>query len=628
MKIYCPNCGVKGSADDSYSGRKIKCPKCQEMFNLTPDMAIDQREFLTADLDADSLAESVGQDTVQEESGLDLDSSLEATLPESEEDLMADSLDLNEEFGDVVDSAETLAAEDEEDDSLDWEDFGGKPDKEIAESEIAGVTDDLQESEGQDTVQEEKGLDIDSSLEVALPENEEDLMADSLDLSEEFGDVVDSAEPLAAEEEETSEELAAEEEDDDSFDWEEFGAELDKEIAESEMAGATDDLQETEAFQNEEGPVADLDESFTLDDKDNLATLTAPEVVMPLFVDDEKDDGSDEESTDVVDTAEVMGFADADFPEAEEEPDVIIGDDSDEIVIVEEEPYGFDKEQCWQCGKKDSIGEPFIAVDGRLYCTDCLPADESGEESIVGAGSLLGSGLAGEENVAEDQNQEEVEVPERNGQFTIGGVIRESWDQVKGIKGSVWAGSAIMYLVLLVIFAGGAFLLPDAALEPEGDAGLVGYLLPALLQVVTEVVSMLFIAGLVFMGIRKVAGDKVSWKMIFHGFSFTGKIIVMSILQFILVSIGFLLLILPGIYLSVGYAMAIPLIVDKNMSPWQALEASRKAVHKVWWKVAALYLVMCLIFLVAAIPLGIGLIWAWPMLMVAAGVVYHRLFIK
>ena len=63
MKIYCPHCGVKGSADDSYSGRTIKCPKCQEMFDLTTDMAIDPSEFLTVDLDSPvaALAESEEQ---------------------------------------------------------------------------------------------------------------------------------------------------------------------------------------------------------------------------------------------------------------------------------------------------------------------------------------------------------------------------------------------------------------------------------------------------------------------------------------------------------------------------------------------------------------------------------------
>ena len=32
MKMYCPRCGVKGSADDSYLGRRITCPKCSETF--------------------------------------------------------------------------------------------------------------------------------------------------------------------------------------------------------------------------------------------------------------------------------------------------------------------------------------------------------------------------------------------------------------------------------------------------------------------------------------------------------------------------------------------------------------------------------------------------------------------
>lgn len=552
MKIYCPHCGVKGSADDSYSGRKIKCPKCQEMFDLKPDMAIDQSEFLTTDLESEAPPETVAEDVVQEDSSLDLDSPVVA-LAESEEEQLDELLDLGEDPG--------------------------------------------------------------GALGVEGPE---------------------------------STELTVE---DDSLDWGDFGAELDKEIAASEAEDATGDLSELDDFPKEDGPIAELgdsDESLSLDDSNtdnNLSTLTAAEVVMPLFVDDENNDDvsaevSNDDLTDAIDSSEVLGFADADLPgddEVEEEADVILGDDSDDVVIVEDEPYGLDKEQCWQCGKKDSVGEPFIAIDGRLYCIDCLPAEEAEGEGtsvtniaaagVAGAAATLGSGLASDEDTVDEENLEAAEVPKGKKKFTVGGVIRESWEKVKGIKGSIWAGSALMYLVLIVIIAGGAFLLPDPATELEG-AGVTAYLVSALYQVVTEVVSMLFIAGLVFMGIRHVVGDKVSWKMIFHGFSFTGKIVVVSILQFILVAIGFLLLILPGIYLVVGYAMAIPLIVDKNMSPWQALETSRKAVHKVWWKVAALYIVMSLILLVAAIPLGIGLIWAWPMMMVTAGVVYHRLFSK
>src|SRR5262245_59217648 len=44
----------------------------------------------------------------------------------------------------------------------------------------------------------------------------------------------------------------------------------------------------------------------------------------------------------------------------------------------------------------------------------------------------------------------------------------------------------------------------------------------------------------------------------------------------ILVSIGFFLLIVPGIYLAVSYVFTMPLIVDKKLDFWPAMELSRK----------------------------------------------------
>jgi len=72
----------------------------------------------------------------------------------------------------------------------------------------------------------------------------------------------------------------------------------------------------------------------------------------------------------------------------------------------------------------------------------------------------------------------------------------------------------------------------------------------------------------------------------------------------------------PAIYLTVGYAMTLPLIVDKNLSPWQAMEMSSKVVQKICWKVAGLTIVMLLIFMVSLVPMGI----------VLAGVVHQHLF--
>jgi len=70
----------------------------------------------------------------------------------------------------------------------------------------------------------------------------------------------------------------------------------------------------------------------------------------------------------------------------------------------------------------------------------------------------------------------------------------------------------------------------------------------------------------------------------------------------------------------------LPLILDQEMSAWEAMEASRKAIHKVWWKVAGTLFLMGLIYTVSALPLGIGLIWTVPMFIVLGGVIYRCLF--
>jgi len=86
-------------------------------------------------------------------------------------------------------------------------------------------------------------------------------------------------------------------------------------------------------------------------------------------------------------------------------------------------------------------------------------------------------------------------------------------------------------------------------------------------------------------------------------------------------------LILPGLYLSIAYTFTMPLIVDKNMGVWDAMELSRKTVTKHWFKVFGLVLLLGIIALISAIPLGAGLIWTVPlMFMTLYGLLYPVMF--
>jgi uncharacterized membrane protein len=94
----------------------------------------------------------------------------------------------------------------------------------------------------------------------------------------------------------------------------------------------------------------------------------------------------------------------------------------------------------------------------------------------------------------------------------------------------------------------------------------------------------------------------------------------------ILIVVGFMLLVLPGIYLAVAYSFALPLIVDKKIGVWEAMELSRKTITKQWFSFFGLGIVAALFLIVSAIPFGIGLIWSLPTVYIAYGLLYHRLF--
>lgn len=99
-----------------------------------------------------------------------------------------------------------------------------------------------------------------------------------------------------------------------------------------------------------------------------------------------------------------------------------------------------------------------------------------------------------------------------------------------------------------------------------------------------------------------------------------------GIVSSVLTLIGFLLLILPGIYLVVAWSFAPLLIIDKRLDFWPALELSRKVVTKVWFQIFAMFLVCFGIFILGALALGVGLLVAFPLIAGAWVYIYEEIF--
>jgi len=227
------------------------------------------------------------------------------------------------------------------------------------------------------------------------------------------------------------------------------------------------------------------------------------------------------------------------------------------------------------------------------------------------------------DNSNNDSNTATVAIETADYDFSIGAALSEAWEKTNGLKGSFWAAGAIFFAVVLIlglVLGGGSFFL-----AVQGDASS-GMLMGLSIQLVMMAVMYPFMAGIVMLGIDRSVDLPLSYKSVFAYFTYTLPLLGVAVLMSVLVTIGFILLIVPGVYLSLAYMFAVPLVVEKNLGIWDAMETSRKAVTSHWFKLFFLFLIMSVILIVSALPFGIGLIWTYPMMVAMVGVMYRDIF--
>lgn len=587
MKIDCPHCGVHGSVNDSLAGRKLRCPKCSKVFLVTDDIAPDAER-----------SNLVHQEILHDPSEAPLDASVEQDLEEEleipEEAVADEEAEISKD--DIFDP---MPVQTDEEEDLELDDDGED------EIEMSAC------SECKQSFATEFLVEIDSKLYCALcqPESEEE---------------EDGEESLAFDGDDEDQEGTVEDDDFLAFPGDE------DELDDTEPALTPENLEicagcgealHPQFLDSYEGQQycalclpEDAEENLQLSDD----VETEEEEEIELEAGDESEDSLDS-ATALMDEDDEEESAE-DQEVEEEQEDEVDETEEDEVDSDEEEldEEGFLQEACSVCG--DKFHRDFLQeIDSKLYCGVCQP-------EVIETVSADAPVAFGDD---EEENEEDVEVVEdeqsSTTDFTVGDTIKEAWQKTKGAKGAVWGGVIAMYLIIFGISFAGFFGIQGFSEQGDPTTAMAAN---SGLQLVTSWLSMLFAGGLMLIGVRRALEQRVSWKMVFAAFS--GKKVlsmtIATVLQILLICIGLVLLVLPGIYLAVGYALTLPLILDRGLGPWEALETSRKAIHKKWWTVLGMSLVMTLLYMVSIIPLGLGLIWTVPMYIVLIGVLYSRLF--
>jgi hypothetical protein len=136
-----------------------------------------------------------------------------------------------------------------------------------------------------------------------------------------------------------------------------------------------------------------------------------------------------------------------------------------------------------------------------------------------------------------------------------------------------------------------------------------------------------FTGGVYVFFLKLVRGQPAAVGDVFTGFSVAlGPLILTGLISSLLTSVGLFLCILPGIYLAVSWLFAVPLVIDKKLEFWPAMETSRQVVTKHWWIVFALGLLCLLIHLAGLLLCIIGWFVAAPVVYGALAYAYEDIF--
>jgi uncharacterized membrane protein len=134
------------------------------------------------------------------------------------------------------------------------------------------------------------------------------------------------------------------------------------------------------------------------------------------------------------------------------------------------------------------------------------------------------------------------------------------------------------------------------------------------------------VIGFIRFNAKCVRGQPAALGDCFSGFDVFGTSVLSYILLVLLVLVGTVLCILPGIYLAIAYVFVWNLLADRKGSAWECLEMSRQAVTAHWGWALLLMLVASLLAYAGLIACIIGVFVTMPLYGLMLAAAYDRLF--
>jgi uncharacterized membrane protein len=194
--------------------------------------------------------------------------------------------------------------------------------------------------------------------------------------------------------------------------------------------------------------------------------------------------------------------------------------------------------------------------------------------------------------------------------FSIEESLKFGWQKTK-------THSTILFQVLLTIFAlNVVFQIVDKVLQDTA----MGFLASVILSVASVVINI----GFMIIALKIARGEEAVYKDIIPPAQLVWSVFIASFLVGILVLVGLVFLIVPGVYFALRFSMASYAVID-GARVLESFKKSTELTEGYKWQLLGLFLVFLLINIIGAIPFGLGLLVTIPVTMIASAHVYQSL---
>ncbi|WP_339877194.1 hypothetical protein [uncultured Algoriphagus sp.] len=135
------------------------------------------------------------------------------------------------------------------------------------------------------------------------------------------------------------------------------------------------------------------------------------------------------------------------------------------------------------------------------------------------------------------------------------------------------------------------------------------------------------VSGFYLVANRQSQKEYLDFQNFFDGFKYWWNLVITNLISSILIVGGILLLIIPGVYLLVGYLFCLLFVIFGGFDFWTSMELSRRLIQTNWLKFLLFLLVLLALNIAGLLFFIVGIFVTIPMSYLAVYILFEELTI-